>query len=163
MQGKMNQKAASFTGLCKTQCSLTLQARTKRNNTDMKLMQWRCQLGQGYVSVLTSVCVSLDVSGSKIFFLCYSLWQLNCFVVHCCKNKTNPRVWRSQIDADSIKRNFSWENQDKFGDVQVFCLTLLIGSSHIYGFWYFTWSRSCKIQVNPRSPTKFTKTHEMLG
>ena len=29
------------------------------------------------------------------------------------------------------------------------------------GFWYFTWSRSRKIQVNPRNPAKFTKTRKM--
>ena len=32
-------------------------------------------------------------------------------------------------------------------------------SCNIQGFWYFTRSRSCKIQVNPRNPTKFTNTH----
>ena len=32
-------------------------------------------------------------------------------------------------------------------------------SCNIQGFWYFARSRSCKIQVNPRNPTKFTKTH----
>ena len=29
------------------------------------------------------------------------------------------------------------------------------------GFWYFARSRSREFQVNPRNPTKFTKTHEI--
>jgi len=30
------------------------------------------------------------------------------------------------------------------------------------GFWYFARLRSCEIQVNPRNPTKFTKTRKIL-
>ena len=33
--------------------------------------------------------------------------------------------------------------------------------SYIRGFWYFMRSQSRKIQVNPRNPTKFTKTHKI--
>jgi len=33
--------------------------------------------------------------------------------------------------------------------------------SYIQGFWYFTWSQSREIQVNPRNPTKFTKTRKI--
>ena len=29
------------------------------------------------------------------------------------------------------------------------------------GFWYFAWSRSRKVQVNPRNPAKFTKTRKI--
>ena len=32
-------------------------------------------------------------------------------------------------------------------------------SCNIQGFWYFARSQSCKIQVNPQNPTKFTNTH----
>ena len=33
--------------------------------------------------------------------------------------------------------------------------------STLQGFWYFARSRSCEIQVNPRNPTKFTKTRKI--
>ena len=29
------------------------------------------------------------------------------------------------------------------------------------GFWYFAWSRSHEVQVNPRNPAKFTKTQKI--
>ena len=31
----------------------------------------------------------------------------------------------------------------------------------IQGFWYFAWSRSREIQVNPRNPAKFTRTQKI--
>lgn len=40
----------------------------KRNNANAKLMQWMRQAGRGYVSELTSICVSSDASGRKGFF-----------------------------------------------------------------------------------------------
>ena len=35
-------------------------------------------------------------------------------------------------------------------------------SCNIHGFWYFARLQSCKIQVNPQNPTKFTNTHSKM-
>ena len=35
-------------------------------------------------------------------------------------------------------------------------------SCNIHSFWYFARLQSCKIQVNPQNPTKFTNTHSKM-
>ena len=65
-------------------CKMYSAGQSYANNGDAKLTRWTRQLGRRYASALMSVCVSSDASGRKIFFFCYSLWQL-CFVVHCCE------------------------------------------------------------------------------
>ena len=42
----------------------------------------------------------------------------------------------------------------------MYMIASLLYPYYLQGFWYFTRLQSCKIQVNPRNPVKFTKTRK---
>ena len=68
---------------------------------------------------------------------------------------------------------WSWkarkERQEKISDClskngkhTAFCFSAIMSIRFsLQSFWYFAWSRSREIQVNPRNPAKFTKTRKI--